>query len=139
MLAWAIKNPAFLSFFLPFVLSFFCLFVLLSQVSLCSPGCPGTHSLDQAGLKLTKTCLPLPPKSWDQRLPPPPSKNSVFKKIFKEIINSHYPTTLWGQVPLGVASGTVLRVIRKITWADTAFKPLVATTAWKHSHLWIQV
>ncbi|KRX29890.1 hypothetical protein T09_11165 [Trichinella sp. T9] len=22
------------------------------RVSLCSPGCPGTHSVDQAGLKL---------------------------------------------------------------------------------------
>jgi hypothetical protein len=40
----------------------FCLFVWLvgwlvfyffqDRVSLCSPGCPGTHSVDQAGLKL---------------------------------------------------------------------------------------
>jgi hypothetical protein len=32
----------------------FCLFVCLFQdrVSLCSPGCPGTHSVDQAGLEL---------------------------------------------------------------------------------------
>ena len=27
-------------------------FVFSRQVSLCSPGCPGTHSVDQAGLKL---------------------------------------------------------------------------------------
>jgi hypothetical protein len=28
------------------------------RVSLCSPGCPGTHSVDQAGLELTEiTCL----------------------------------------------------------------------------------
>jgi hypothetical protein len=32
---------------------FICLFVCLFQdrVSLCSPGCPGTHSIDQAGLE----------------------------------------------------------------------------------------
>jgi hypothetical protein len=29
-----------------------CLFVFQDRVSLCSPGCPGTHSVDQAGLKL---------------------------------------------------------------------------------------
>jgi hypothetical protein len=29
---------------------FVCLFV--DRVSLCSPGCPGTHSVDQAGLRL---------------------------------------------------------------------------------------
>jgi hypothetical protein len=29
----------------------FC-FVLQDRVSLCSPGCPGTHSVDQAGLQL---------------------------------------------------------------------------------------
>jgi hypothetical protein len=28
---------------------------------LCSPGCPGTHFVDQAGLELTEICLPL---SW---------------------------------------------------------------------------
>jgi hypothetical protein len=30
---------------------FFCL-VFRDRVSLCSPGCPGTHSVDQAGLEL---------------------------------------------------------------------------------------
>jgi hypothetical protein len=36
------------------VLSFVCLFVCLFQdrVSLCSPGCPGTHFVDQAVLEL---------------------------------------------------------------------------------------
>jgi hypothetical protein len=34
-------------------------------VSLGSPGCPGTHSIDQGGLKLTDICLPLLPKCWD--------------------------------------------------------------------------
>jgi hypothetical protein len=34
--------------------SFFFLFVFVfrDRVSLCSPGCPGTHSVDQAGLEL---------------------------------------------------------------------------------------
>ena len=31
-------------------------FVFQDRVSLCSPGCPGSHS---------EICLPLPPKCWD--------------------------------------------------------------------------
>jgi hypothetical protein len=42
-----------------------CLFVLVfrDRVSLCSPGCPGTYSVDQAGLKLRN-----PPASASQVL-----------------------------------------------------------------------
>jgi len=29
--------------------------VFRDRVSLCSPGCPGTHSVDQAGLELRAT------------------------------------------------------------------------------------
>jgi hypothetical protein len=41
------------------------LFVCLFQdrVSLYIPGCPGTHSVDQASLKLRNA--PLLPKCWD--------------------------------------------------------------------------
>jgi hypothetical protein len=35
------------------------------RVSLCSPGCPGTHSVVQTGLKLTEILLPLLPRCWD--------------------------------------------------------------------------
>jgi hypothetical protein len=49
------------------VLDFFCLFVFVfvfrDRVSLCSPGCPGTHSVDQAGLELRN-----PPASASQVL-----------------------------------------------------------------------
>jgi hypothetical protein len=38
--------------YLLFVCLFVCLFVFRDRVSLYSPGCPGTHSVDQAGLKL---------------------------------------------------------------------------------------
>jgi hypothetical protein len=31
---------------------FFLVFCFGDRVSLCSPGCPGTHSVDQAGLEL---------------------------------------------------------------------------------------
>jgi hypothetical protein len=31
---------------------FFCFVLFQDRVSLCSPGCPGTHSVDQAGLEL---------------------------------------------------------------------------------------
>jgi hypothetical protein len=34
------------------ILFFFPFFFFLDRVSLCSPGCPGTHSIDQAGLEL---------------------------------------------------------------------------------------
>jgi hypothetical protein len=52
--------------------SFFGGGVFRDRVSLCSPGCPGTHSVDQAGLELRnlpasafqvlelKACTPLP-------------------------------------------------------------------------------
>jgi hypothetical protein len=46
--------------------SLVCLFVCLffpARVSLCSPGCPGTHSVDQAGLELR-----IPPASAPQVL-----------------------------------------------------------------------
>jgi hypothetical protein len=44
---------------------FFCLFVFVfrDRVSLCSPGFPGTHSVDQAGLELRN-----PPVSASQML-----------------------------------------------------------------------
>jgi hypothetical protein len=38
------------SFMLKF--GFFFFFFLRDRVSLCIPGCPGTHSIDQAGLEL---------------------------------------------------------------------------------------
>jgi hypothetical protein len=34
------------------VLFFFFFLVFRDRISLCSPGCPGTHFVDQAGLKL---------------------------------------------------------------------------------------
>jgi hypothetical protein len=42
---------------------FFFFLVFRDRVSLCSPGCPGTHSVDQAGLKLRN-----PPASVSQML-----------------------------------------------------------------------
>jgi hypothetical protein len=48
-----------------FILFYFILFLLVfrDRVSLCSPGCPGTHSVDQAGLELRN-----PPASASQVL-----------------------------------------------------------------------
>jgi hypothetical protein len=37
---------------LPWPIALFFFFSLRDRVSLCSPGCPGTHSVDQAGLEL---------------------------------------------------------------------------------------
>jgi hypothetical protein len=63
-----------------FVCLFVCLFVLRQGVSLYSPGCPGTQSVDQAGLELRN-----PPASASQvldkrRVPPPPGMYFLFKK-----------------------------------------------------------
>jgi hypothetical protein len=45
-----------------FFFSFFGFF--WGRVSLCSPGCPRTHSVDQVALN-SEIRLPLPPKCWD--------------------------------------------------------------------------
>ena len=47
------------------ILLCFVLFCFQDRVSLCSPKCPGTHSVDQAGLELTEIHLPLPSKCWN--------------------------------------------------------------------------
>ena len=46
-----------------FFFLFFFPFSFLNRVSLCSSGCPGTHSVDQASLKLTE--IGQPPECWD--------------------------------------------------------------------------
>jgi hypothetical protein len=46
-----------------FFFQFFSFLVFQDRVSLCSPGCPGTHSVDQAGLQLRN-----PPASASQVL-----------------------------------------------------------------------
>ncbi|EDL18381.1 mCG145291, partial [Mus musculus] len=75
--------PTFLSFLLSFSLSLcslplsvcLSLFHYLCVVCVCvcvferwflhSPGCPGTHYVDQTVFKLTEICLPLPPNGRD--------------------------------------------------------------------------
>jgi hypothetical protein len=41
--------------------------VIRDRVSLCNPGSPETHSVDQAGFELTEIHLPLPPSCWSYR------------------------------------------------------------------------
>jgi hypothetical protein len=48
---WSIVIWVCIVFWFLFVCLFVCL-VFRDRVSLCSPGCPGTHFVDQAGLKL---------------------------------------------------------------------------------------
>jgi hypothetical protein len=62
--------------FLSFFLSFFT-FIFLDRVSLCSPGCPGTHSVDQAGLELRN-----PPASASQVLAAPPLPGKIIFLFF---------------------------------------------------------
>ena len=57
---------AFLFLFVCFVLLFVCLFYFFrDRVSLCSLGCPGTHSVDQAGLELRDLPVSRPTECWD--------------------------------------------------------------------------
>ena len=53
--------------------SFFFFVLILLRQSLCIPDCPGTHSVDQTGLGLTETRLPVLPECWDYRRAPPPA------------------------------------------------------------------
>jgi hypothetical protein len=54
-----------------FVCLFVCWGVFWDRVSLYSLGCPGTHSVDQAGLELRNPPALLP-KCWGLRHEPPP-------------------------------------------------------------------
>jgi hypothetical protein len=47
-----LEQTAFLFCFVLFCFVFVFVFVFRDRVSLCSPGCPGTHFVDQAGLEL---------------------------------------------------------------------------------------
>jgi hypothetical protein len=60
----------------------FCLFVFQDRVSLCIPGCLGTHYVDQAGLELTEIFLPLPPKCWNQRRVPQSPRHCFWNILF---------------------------------------------------------
>jgi hypothetical protein len=52
------------------------------RVSLCSLGCPGAHSLDQAYLELSP---PLPPKCWVKGVSPLPGYACYFTVITRSI------------------------------------------------------
>jgi hypothetical protein len=49
---WPVSSPFFFPLFFFSFSFFFFFFFFGGRVSLCSPGCPGTHSVDQAGLEL---------------------------------------------------------------------------------------
>ena len=59
----AATSPSFLFFFLCFFCLLFVFRFFRNRVSLYSPGCPGTHSVEQAGLELRN-----PPASASQML-----------------------------------------------------------------------
>ena len=71
------------------VVLFVFIFVFQGRVSLCSHGCPGTHSVDPAGLKFSEISLPLPPECWGWR--PPPSNSLQFLKHLHHLQNV-YPS-----------------------------------------------
>jgi hypothetical protein len=52
------------------------------RVTLCSPGCPWTLYVVQAGLRVSEICLLLPFKYWDQRCVPPCLTSNFFPSFF---------------------------------------------------------
>jgi hypothetical protein len=59
-----------------------CVCVFWDRVSLCSPGCPGTHSVDQAGLELRNLPASASRVLGLTHAPPRPAKISIFKPLF---------------------------------------------------------
>jgi hypothetical protein len=47
-----------------YIVLYFFVVVFEMGCTFCSPGCPGTHSVVQAGLELTEIHLPLLPECW---------------------------------------------------------------------------
>ena len=79
---------------------FFC---FQDRVSLCSPGCPGTHCVDQAASS-SEIRLPLPPKCWDLRhAPPPPGCTGFFMTPLAWVSTSisFFLLVFWSRVFLG--------------------------------------
>jgi hypothetical protein len=58
-----------------------------NRVSLFNPSCPGTHSIDQTGLKLTETYLPLSPSAGINGMLKPEFSKHVFLFPYNK---SHY-------------------------------------------------
>jgi hypothetical protein len=58
--AWKLPRQMLRQIFKCLFVCLLAIFVFQDRVSLCSPGCPGAHFVDQAGLELTEICLPLP-------------------------------------------------------------------------------
>jgi hypothetical protein len=77
------------------------------MVSPCSPGCPGTHSVDQAGLELTEILLPLPlsgsmrdlDKAYDnQRVTEEDTPRSPSACTSGHHTEHHTHTVIWGHL-----------------------------------------
>jgi hypothetical protein len=103
--------------FLNFV---FCLFVFVFQdrVSLYSPGCPGTHFVDQAGLKLRN-----PPASASQVLRLKVCATTIWlcSCIFTPPPPPHPPPP--GSHPLFLSSLSALKTWVSL-WANSCFLPV---------------
>jgi hypothetical protein len=70
ILAYKIIHKPHLTFFL-----FFCFLFFQDRVSLCNPGCPWTHSVDQAGLELRNSLVPAFQVLWLKACATRPSFN----------------------------------------------------------------
>jgi hypothetical protein len=69
---------------------FFFFLVFRDKVSLCSPGCPGTHFVDQAGLKLRS-----PPASASRVLGLKACATNAWQLLVLLYIKASLKTNLW--------------------------------------------
>jgi hypothetical protein len=83
MLDYISKHTCFTSLVVWLVFVLFCFallcFVLFERGLLCrAPGSSGTHSVDEAGLKVREIHLPLPLMGWEERHTPPQSDYMLY-------------------------------------------------------------
>jgi hypothetical protein len=70
--------------------TYFVCVVFLVRISLCSPGCPGTPSVEEADLQLTEISLTLPLVLGLKVYIPMPGRTYVFKQVPHRVLDCSY-------------------------------------------------
>jgi hypothetical protein len=89
----------------------------LDRVSLYSPGCPGTHSVDQAGLELRNLPASASRVLGLKACATMPGLNLIFKgHVFKDYLYLFYPIEIYYTYNLKLSSSHIkkVKVIREI-------------------------
>jgi hypothetical protein len=86
------------------------------RVSLRSPGCPGTHSVDQASLQLIEILLALPPECCIKGVHHHHLARIVLLKCFKEVLAR---SGIW------FLNSTSTRIFYSIDFLNKCYHPVV--------------